>query len=39
MGTLPAGSALKIGLISQGANASDAPQATASFDYFRVYRP
>jgi arabinan endo-1,5-alpha-L-arabinosidase len=37
--TLPAGSALKIGLISQGANQSDAPPATASFDYFRVYRP
>jgi arabinan endo-1,5-alpha-L-arabinosidase len=37
--TLPADTALKIGLISQGANASDAPQATASFDYFRVYRP
>jgi arabinan endo-1,5-alpha-L-arabinosidase len=37
--TLPAGTALKIGLISQGANASDAPQATASFDYFHVYRP
>jgi arabinan endo-1,5-alpha-L-arabinosidase len=37
--TLPAHTALKVGLISQGANASDAPQATASFDYFRVYRP
>jgi arabinan endo-1,5-alpha-L-arabinosidase len=37
--TLPAGTALKVGLISQGANASDAPQATASFDYFRLYRP
>jgi arabinan endo-1,5-alpha-L-arabinosidase len=37
--TLPAGTALKIGLISQGANASDAPPPTASFDYFRVYRP
>jgi arabinan endo-1,5-alpha-L-arabinosidase len=37
--TLPAGTALKIGLISQGANQSDAPAATASFDYFRVYRP
>jgi arabinan endo-1,5-alpha-L-arabinosidase len=37
--TLPAGTPLKIGLISQGANASDAPPATASFDYFRVFRP
>src|SRR4051812_18012268 len=37
--TLPAGTALKVGLISQGANASDAPAATASFDYFRVFTP
>jgi arabinan endo-1,5-alpha-L-arabinosidase len=37
--TLPAGTPLKIGLISQGATAGDPPAATASFDYFRVYRP
>jgi hypothetical protein len=40
--TLPAGAALKIGLISQGAGgpaAETVPSATASFDYFHVYRP
>jgi arabinan endo-1,5-alpha-L-arabinosidase len=40
--TLPAGAALKIGLLSQGAGGSGGetvPSATASFDYFRLYRP
>jgi arabinan endo-1,5-alpha-L-arabinosidase len=40
--TLPAGAALKIGLLSQGAGgpgAETVPSATASFDYFRLYRP
>jgi arabinan endo-1,5-alpha-L-arabinosidase len=40
--TLPAGAALKFGLISQGAGGPGAeavPSATASFDYFHVYRP
>jgi arabinan endo-1,5-alpha-L-arabinosidase len=40
--TLPAGAALKIGLLSQGAGgpgAETVPSATASFDYFRLFRP
>jgi arabinan endo-1,5-alpha-L-arabinosidase len=37
--TLPAGSKIRVGLVSQGAGYSDAPPATSSFDYFRLYRP
>ncbi len=36
--TLPAGSDIKVGLVSQGRQGGPAP-ATASFDYFHVYRP
>ncbi len=35
--TLPAGSQLRVGLVSQGRNLSD-PAATAQFDWFRTYR-
>ena len=39
--TLPAGSDIKVGLVSQGRQAAPGapPPATASFDYFHVYRP
>ncbi|HYY09374.1 MAG TPA: family 43 glycosylhydrolase [Kineosporiaceae bacterium] len=37
--TLPAGSKIRVGLVSQGAGYSDAAPATASFDYFRIYQP
>ena len=40
--TLPAGTTVKVGLVSQGAGGTaseDAPPATASFDYFRVSVP
>ena len=36
--TLPAGSDIKVGLVSQGRQGGPAA-ATASFDYFHVYRP
>ena len=36
--TLPAGSDIKVGLVSQGGQGVP-PPATASFDYFHVYRP
>ncbi len=35
--TLPAGSRLRVGLVSQGRNPAD-PAATAQFDWFRTYR-
>ena len=35
--TLPADAVLKVGLVSQGRGAADAP-ATAQFDWFRTYR-
>jgi arabinan endo-1,5-alpha-L-arabinosidase len=35
--TLPAGSHLRVGLVSQGRNPSD-PAATAQFEWFRTYR-
>ena len=37
MWTLPAGSQLRVGLVSQGRDLSD-PAATAQFDWFRTYR-
>ncbi len=40
--TLPAGTTVKVGLVSQGAGgpaSADAPPATASFDYFRISVP
>jgi beta-xylosidase len=36
--TLPAGTEPRIGLVSHGAGASDAPPATARFDYVRITR-
>ncbi len=36
--TLPAGSDIKVGLVSEGGQGAP-PPATASFDYFHVYRP
>jgi arabinan endo-1,5-alpha-L-arabinosidase len=36
--TLPAGSDIKVGLVSQGGQGTP-PPATAQFDYFHVYRP
>ena len=35
--TLPAGSLLRVGLVSQGRNPAD-PAAMAQFDWFRTYR-
>ena len=35
--TLPAGTDLKVGLVSHGRNPAD-PAATAQFDWFRTYR-
>ena len=37
MWTLPAGTDLKVGLVSHGRAAADAP-ATSQFDWFRTYR-
>jgi len=40
--TLPAGTTVRVGLVSQGAGgpaSADAPPATASFDYFRISVP
>jgi arabinan endo-1,5-alpha-L-arabinosidase len=39
MWTLPAGTTPRIGLISLGKDPKDSFQATAKFDYFRVYQP
>jgi arabinan endo-1,5-alpha-L-arabinosidase len=36
--TLPAGSDIRVGLVSQGGQGAP-PPATAAFDYFHVYRP
>jgi arabinan endo-1,5-alpha-L-arabinosidase len=36
--TLPAGSDLRVGLVSQGRSADDPDAATARFDWFRTYR-